>query len=342
MRTSFRRALIHLAVLSLPLGGAVALASPAAAVTRTWVSGVGDDVNPCSRTAPCKTFAGAISKTDAGGVISVLDSGGFGAVTVTKSITIDGTGSDASILATGTSGVRINIAAGGHVVLRDLDIIGSRDPADDTCQGVIGVTVQTAASVELDNVRISGFAQGVATPMDFGAAGARADVTLRNSDLVDNCTTGVGVEPAAGRSAKIAITDTAIIRSGSGVRVASGSEAWLARTTLAFNTTALVGPGPIHSLCGNVLAGNATPSSFTDERCDNQPPPAPLSYCTVPSLKKKSAAAAREALVGQGCALGKVAKRKAAAKLRRKVVAQSVPAGTRVAPGTPVAVVVGR
>ena len=34
-----------------------------AQATRTWVSGVGDDVNPCSRTAPCKTFAGAISKT---------------------------------------------------------------------------------------------------------------------------------------------------------------------------------------------------------------------------------------------------------------------------------------
>ena len=52
---------------------------------RTWVSGVGDDVNPCSRTAPCKTFAGAISKTAAGGEINCLDSAGYGAVTITKS-----------------------------------------------------------------------------------------------------------------------------------------------------------------------------------------------------------------------------------------------------------------
>src|SRR5687767_9358412 len=70
-----------------------------AQATRTWVSGVGDDVNPCSRTAPCKTFAGAISKTANGGEINVIDSGGFGAVTITKSITIDGAGAHASILA---------------------------------------------------------------------------------------------------------------------------------------------------------------------------------------------------------------------------------------------------
>src|SRR5712691_3114554 len=70
-----------------------------AQATRTWVSGVGDDANPCSRTAPCKTFAGAISKTAACGEISVLDPGGFGAVTITKSITIDGDGTLAGILA---------------------------------------------------------------------------------------------------------------------------------------------------------------------------------------------------------------------------------------------------
>jgi hypothetical protein len=61
------------------LASLVALASaPAhAQATRTWVSGVGDDVNPCSRTAPCKTFAGAVSKTVTAGEINCLDSGGF-------------------------------------------------------------------------------------------------------------------------------------------------------------------------------------------------------------------------------------------------------------------------
>ena len=70
-----------------------------AQASRTWVSGVGDDANPCSRTAPCKTFAGAISKTAACGEINALDPAGYGAVTITKSITIDGTGTFASILA---------------------------------------------------------------------------------------------------------------------------------------------------------------------------------------------------------------------------------------------------
>src|SRR5712692_8313305 len=75
-----------------------------AQATRTWVSGVGDDANPCSRTAPCKTFAGAISKTAIGGEIDCLDPGGFGQVTITKSITIDGTGTFASILASSVNG----------------------------------------------------------------------------------------------------------------------------------------------------------------------------------------------------------------------------------------------
>src|SRR4051812_37920006 len=83
----------------LPIGSAQAQA------TRTWVSGVGDDANPCSRTAPCKTFAGAISKTASGGEINCIDPGGFGAVTITKSITIDGGGTFGSVLAAGTTGI---------------------------------------------------------------------------------------------------------------------------------------------------------------------------------------------------------------------------------------------
>src|SRR6188768_2107753 len=93
------------------------LATPAfGQATRTWVSGVGDDVNPCSRTAPCKTFAGAISKTAPGGVINCLDPGGFGGVTITKSITIDCTGTLGGVLVPGTPGITI-VNAGVDVVL---------------------------------------------------------------------------------------------------------------------------------------------------------------------------------------------------------------------------------
>src|SRR5689334_19239629 len=96
-----------------------------AQATRTWVSGVGDDANPCSRTAPCKTFAGAISKTAAGGEISVLDPGGFGAVTITKAITLNGDGTLAGILSATVNGIIINAGANDVVVIRSLSINGT-------------------------------------------------------------------------------------------------------------------------------------------------------------------------------------------------------------------------
>src|SRR3984893_18082597 len=89
-----------------------------AQASRTWVSGVGDDVNPCSRTAPCKTFAGAISKTAANGEINCLDPGGFGAVTITKSLTIKCQYTEGGILAAGTNGIIINAGANDSVTLK--------------------------------------------------------------------------------------------------------------------------------------------------------------------------------------------------------------------------------
>jgi hypothetical protein len=123
-----------------------------AQATRTWVSGVGDDVNPCSRTAPCKTFAGAISKTAANGEISVLDPGGFGAVTITKSLTINGTHGSGygSILAAGASaGVIINNAS-AIVRLKSLDINGAGT-------GVDGVRINAGLKVYIEDTKIDGF-----------------------------------------------------------------------------------------------------------------------------------------------------------------------------------------
>src|ERR671914_2985295 len=95
---------------------ALALPSSASAqATRTWVSGVGDDANPCSRTAPCKTFAGAISKTAAGGEINCLDPGGFGGVTITKSLTINCKSSHGGALVSGTNAIVINAATTDNV-----------------------------------------------------------------------------------------------------------------------------------------------------------------------------------------------------------------------------------
>jgi hypothetical protein len=104
---------------------AIGMSAANAQATRTWVSGVGDDANPCSRTAPCKTFAGAISKTLAGGEIDALDPGGFGAVTITKAITIDGGGGQvASVLVSGTNAIVVQAGASDVVTLRNSRLNG--------------------------------------------------------------------------------------------------------------------------------------------------------------------------------------------------------------------------
>ena len=120
--------------------------------SRTWVSGVGDDANPGTRTAPCKTFAGAISKTDAGGEINVIDPGGFGPVTITKAITIDGAGTFASILASGVTGVIINAGVNDVVTLRNLSIHGFGSTLD-------GIHFTSGAALHLENCAIFNFSR---------------------------------------------------------------------------------------------------------------------------------------------------------------------------------------
>src|SRR5438132_12877506 len=133
---------------------ALAPTSAQAQATRTWVSGVGDDANPCSRTAPCKTFAGAISKTAAGEIINCLDPGGFGAVIISRSITIDCTPFIGGVLAAGTNAVSIN-AAGIVVTLRGLDIEG-------VGTGLIGVNFVNGSALHIEHCRIFGFNSGAA------------------------------------------------------------------------------------------------------------------------------------------------------------------------------------
>ena len=140
---------IKVIALGLALAMAVFAGPAAAQATRTWVSGVGDDVNPCSRTAPCKTFAGAISKTAAGGEINCLDPAGYGAVTITKSIVIDCHFTEGGTLAAG-NGIVINAAASDTVVLRGLDIFGVSPPSN-------GVRFLAGGALHIENCVIRRF-----------------------------------------------------------------------------------------------------------------------------------------------------------------------------------------
>src|SRR5262249_4857418 len=151
-------------ILSLTAVGAMAMpllyAAPAQAqATRTWVSGVGDDANPCSRTAPCKTFAGAISKTAPGGEIDALDPGGFGALTITKSITLDGGGGQvASVLVAGTNGIVVAAGANDVVIIRNIrldGLLGNGSNAGNA--GINGIRWLSGKTLIVENCVIFGF-----------------------------------------------------------------------------------------------------------------------------------------------------------------------------------------
>src|SRR5712692_10149814 len=162
-----------------------------AQATRTWVSGVGDDANPCSRTAPCKTFAGAISKTADGGEIDCVDPGAFGAVTVTKSITIDGNGTFASILAAGTNGVNVNDSGSGApttkvVQLRNLSINGANT-------GLIGVNITSAAVVFIENCVIFQFRSGSGRAISDTRTGAGDKLFVVDTIVKNNSGNGIVV-----------------------------------------------------------------------------------------------------------------------------------------------------
>jgi len=197
--------------------------------TRTWVSGVGDDANPGSRTAPCKTFAGAISKTANPGEIDCLDPGGFGAVTITKSITLDGSGTFGSILASGTTGVIIN-GAGINVTLRGLSINGVG-----AAPGLRGVRIVAANNVHIINCTISGFtaAPGIGI-VDERTAGGRLFVV--NTILRDN-TIGIQIKPTYGASAILGFIDRCTItgNASSGVLAGAGSRVAVSNSLVSGN-----------------------------------------------------------------------------------------------------------
>ncbi len=168
-----------------------------AQATRTWVSGVGDDVNPCSRTAPCKTFAGAISKTFINGEIDALDPGGFGTLTITKSITVDGTGTMASTLASGApQGFLVNIAVNANdplrnVILRGLSINGAgASGAVGTRTGTNGVRVLSGNNVWIENCVIFNFAQNGVVVTNVAN---NFNLFIRDSVIRDNGLDGVAM-----------------------------------------------------------------------------------------------------------------------------------------------------
>jgi hypothetical protein len=224
---------------------ALAFASPAyAQATRTWVSGVGDDVNPCSRTAPCKTFAGAISKTAPGGEINCLDPGGFGTLTITKSITVDCTGTFGSTLNSGgINGFTINDSLSAtpgqaNVILRGLSINGAG-----ATPGLNGIRFISGKSLVLQDIFIQNqrSGNGISIANSSGAVHFHAeDVTVANG------LGGIEIRPTGATAAVNASLDNVRVENntGNGVRL---------------DTSALTGGTGVRlSVTNSVVSGNNT------------------------------------------------------------------------------------
>lgn len=223
---------LRLGLASALIVGVFAIAGQAQA-TRTWVSGVGDDVNPCSRTAPCKTFAGAFSKTAEDGLINCLDPGAYGTLTITKSITVDCTGVFGGSLATlGTNGFIINITSSTDarkaVVLKGIDISGA-------ASGNFGIRILAANSVTIDNVTIDGFAShGISVESPAGPK-----IFINRSTIRNNGGHGINVYTIGAPSLQIA--DSSITNNTqNGLNLAFLPKGSIRDSTISGNNTGLL------------------------------------------------------------------------------------------------------
>jgi hypothetical protein len=208
-----RKIALALAILGTTLTTALYTAPAHAQATRTWVSGVGDDANPCSRTAPCKTFAGAISKTAAGGEIDALDPGGFGALTITKSITIDGGGGQvASVLVAGTNGFVVSAGTTDVVIIKNLRFQGLLgNGSNPSGAGINGIRVLTAAQTVIENCEIYGFNNN---GIDV-ALTTSGNVEVLHTQLFNNKANGIGVVASSG-TAFVQVYNSSVVGSQTG------------------------------------------------------------------------------------------------------------------------------
>lgn len=221
-----------------------------AQATRTFVSGVGDDANPCSRTAPCRTFAGAISQTAPGGEINVLDPAGYGAVTITKPITITGDGTMAGVLVSGTNGIVVQAGSSDVVILRNLHF-------DGVGAGLNGIRFLAGGRLHVEQCEIRGFTQQA---IDV-APTTSAEVFVSDTDLRNNGGGGIYVHPNPGSHVWATIDHVNMVGNGRGLRAEDGSTVVVRNSTAAGNVyngfVAVASAGPADlTISGSVSSLN--------------------------------------------------------------------------------------
>jgi hypothetical protein len=228
MRTTALRILTAFVLLS--LWSSLAYAQS----TRTWVSGVGNDSNPCTRTSPCQTFAGALPKTAAGGEISALDPGGFGPVTITKSITLNGEASLATIVAPGTNAIVVNAGPTDVVVIRNLQLQGGTT-------GQIGIQFLAGGALHVENCTISGFSAspGPSSGIDFEpTTGGTSQLLIKDTVVRENGSGtggGIFIAPSAGTNARVSLSNVRSERNFFGIKAQDRSTVFIRDSVFAMN-----------------------------------------------------------------------------------------------------------
>jgi hypothetical protein len=255
MSVASRISVLLIPILAL-LGGVHAAQAQA---TRTWVSGVGDDANPCSRTAPCKTFAGAISKTAAGGEISVLDPGGFGAVTITKSISIVAEGSEGSILGASTNGIIINARGTDRVNLHGLLLEGAGT-------GLNGIRILGGGEIQIENCVIRNFRGNPGIGIDMqaspGADPGTPRVMITNSDI-DHNLIGINLRAPTGVVNGVFL-DRSVVQANTTANLkidGSGSVFVINGSTIVGGAIQVLNSGELRSYGNNALSGGGPTST---------------------------------------------------------------------------------
>jgi len=200
-----------------------------AQASRTWVSGVGDDANPCSRTAPCKTWAGAISKTALGGEIDALDPGGFGALTITKAITLDGGGGQvASTLVAGTNGIVVVAGAGDVVIIRNIRFDGLGPGAN---AGINGIQFSSGKSLDVENCVIFGFNNnGINIALNQGT---QASVHIINTVVKNVGQVGIRAANAIAPPVQVQVENSKVMLATTGIEAAQHSRVTVVHSAAA-------------------------------------------------------------------------------------------------------------
>src|SRR5438874_7896117 len=243
--TSVTRVLAAIGMIAAALSFSAGAAQ--AQATRTWVSGVGDDANPCSRTAPCKTFAGAISKTAASGEINCLDPGGFGAVTITKAITIACEGVTAGVVVPGTNGIIVNAGVNDNVTLRGIDINGAGT-------GLNGIRFLAGKALIVDNCQIYDF---TTHGIDVALAASGASVTVKDTRINHLGAVGIRVTTTVG-GVSLSADHVNISRVASGIEAAAGGNASVSNSimTTASNGVLASASIAVMTVANSVMSSN--------------------------------------------------------------------------------------